>query len=168
MVCLTTLRTLRPGQNGRHFTDAILKCIFVTENVWISIKISLKFVPIRVHLIIFQLWFRPSDEATSHYLNQYWYSLLTHMRHSASMSWALCDWLCLVDLFLSSTLHSNTNRCILWLYVTKIKQVIFNYKSIHCFAMYRSLVKITIITEKCMAWCFIDLAVPVYLKINEM
>ena len=33
------------GRNGRHFADAIFKCIFVNENVWISIKISLKFIP---------------------------------------------------------------------------------------------------------------------------
>ena len=37
--------TLRPRQNGRHFPDDIFKCIFLNENVWISIKISLKFVP---------------------------------------------------------------------------------------------------------------------------
>ena len=27
------------------FADDIFKCIFLNENVWISIKISLKFVP---------------------------------------------------------------------------------------------------------------------------
>ena len=37
--------TLRPWQIGRHFADDIFKCIFVNENVWIPIKISLKFVP---------------------------------------------------------------------------------------------------------------------------
>ena len=31
--------------NGRHFADDILKCIFLNENVWIPIEISLKFVP---------------------------------------------------------------------------------------------------------------------------
>ena len=31
--------------NGRHFPDDIFKCIFLNENVLISIKISLKFVP---------------------------------------------------------------------------------------------------------------------------
>ena len=39
------VNTLRPRQNGRHFADAIFKSIFLNENVWISIKISLKFVP---------------------------------------------------------------------------------------------------------------------------
>ena len=35
---------LRPRQDGRHFPDDIFKYIFLNENVWISIKISLKFV----------------------------------------------------------------------------------------------------------------------------
>ena len=39
------VNTLRVGQNGHHFTDKIFKCIFLNENVRISIKISLKFVP---------------------------------------------------------------------------------------------------------------------------
>ena len=37
--------TLRTRQNGHHFPDDIFRCIFSNENVWISIKISLKFVP---------------------------------------------------------------------------------------------------------------------------
>ena len=47
-ICVTQPRwvnTLRPRQNGRHFTDDIFKCIFLYENVWIPIWISLKFVP---------------------------------------------------------------------------------------------------------------------------
>ena len=39
------INSLRPRQNGRQFPDDIFKCIFLTENVIISIKISLKFVP---------------------------------------------------------------------------------------------------------------------------
>ena len=39
------VNTLRPRQNGRHFPDDIFKWKFLNENVWISIKISLKFVP---------------------------------------------------------------------------------------------------------------------------
>ena len=34
-----------PWQNGHHFTDDIMKCISLNEIVWMSIKISLKFVP---------------------------------------------------------------------------------------------------------------------------
>ena len=41
----TPLNTLRPGLDGRYFGDDVLKCIFLNEIVWISLKISLKFVP---------------------------------------------------------------------------------------------------------------------------
>ena len=40
-----TFNTLRPRRNGQHFPDNIFKHIFFNENVWISIKSSLKFVP---------------------------------------------------------------------------------------------------------------------------
>ena len=40
-----TVNTLRPRQNGCHFADDIFNCIFLKENIWIPIKISLKFVP---------------------------------------------------------------------------------------------------------------------------
>ena len=36
--------TLRPRQNGCHLAEDIFNCIFLNENVWISLKISLKFV----------------------------------------------------------------------------------------------------------------------------
>ena len=39
------VNTLRPRQNGRHFPDDIFKWIFLNEDVWIPIKISMKFVP---------------------------------------------------------------------------------------------------------------------------
>ena len=39
------LTTLRPRQNGRHIPDDIFKYIFVNENIWISITLSMKFVP---------------------------------------------------------------------------------------------------------------------------
>ena len=39
------INTLRPGRNEQHFADDIFKRIFFNENVWITIKISLKFVP---------------------------------------------------------------------------------------------------------------------------
>ena len=38
------IKLLRPRQNGRRFPD-IFKCIFLNKNVWISLKISLTFVP---------------------------------------------------------------------------------------------------------------------------
>ena len=43
--CSQISNTLRPKQNGCHFPDNIFKCIFLNESIWISIEISLKFVP---------------------------------------------------------------------------------------------------------------------------
>ena len=39
------LNSLRPRQNVRYFADDVFKCIYLNENLWIWIKISLKFVP---------------------------------------------------------------------------------------------------------------------------
>ena len=41
----TRFNTFRSRQNGRYFTDDIFKCIFLNENVWNCIEISLKCVP---------------------------------------------------------------------------------------------------------------------------
>ena len=62
--------TLRPRQNGRHFPDDNLKCIFLNENIWISIKISLKFVPRGPinnipELVQIMAWRRPGDNPLS-------------------------------------------------------------------------------------------------------
>ena len=55
------------------FSDDIFNWIVLNENVWISITISLKFVP-RSLIDNFQHWFRHWlwHQATSHYLNQWW------------------------------------------------------------------------------------------------
>ena len=64
------INTLRPRQNGRHFADDIFKCIFLNENVWIPIKISLKFVPkgpiINIPALVqIMVWRRPGDKPLS-------------------------------------------------------------------------------------------------------
>ena len=69
-VNLIDVNTLRPRQNGRHFADDIFKCIFLNENVWISIKISLKFVPKGPinnipSLVQVMAWRRPGDKPLS-------------------------------------------------------------------------------------------------------
>ena len=61
------LNTLRPRQNGRHFADDTFKHIFLNENVRISIKISLKFVPKgpfnnNSALVQIMAWRRPGDK----------------------------------------------------------------------------------------------------------
>ena len=58
--------SLRPRQSGCHFSDDIFKCIFLNENVPISIKISLKFVPKGPinnipALVQIMAWRRPGD-----------------------------------------------------------------------------------------------------------
>ena len=76
-----TFNTLRPRQNGRHFPDDIFKCTFLNENVWISIKISLKFVPGGPNnnfpaLVQIMAWRRPGDKPSSELVMV---SLLTHI-----------------------------------------------------------------------------------------
>ena len=39
------VNTLRPRQDGCYFPDDIFRCIFLNENIWIAINISLSFVP---------------------------------------------------------------------------------------------------------------------------
>ena len=70
-----------PRQFGGKIADDIFKRIFVNENDWMSIKISLKFIhegPIDNKSVLVQVmaWRR---QATSHYLNQCWPSFLTHI-----------------------------------------------------------------------------------------
>ena len=76
-----TLNTLRPRQNGRHFADDIFKCIFLNENVWIPIEISLKFVPKGPinnipALVWIMAWRRPGEKPLSEPMMV---SLLTHI-----------------------------------------------------------------------------------------
>ena len=64
------LNTLRPRRNEQHFADDIFKRIFFNENVWISIKISLKFVPKGPinnipALVQIMAWRRPGDKPLS-------------------------------------------------------------------------------------------------------
>ena len=84
---LISNNTLRLRRN-RHFADDIFKCIFLNENVWISIKISLNFVSKgQIHniraLIQIMAWRRPGDKPLAESMV---FRSLTHMRHSASMS----------------------------------------------------------------------------------
>ena len=77
----TSINTLGPRQNGRHFADDIFKYIFLNENVWISIKISLKFVPKGPinnipSLVQIMAWRRPGDKPLSEPMMV---NLLTHI-----------------------------------------------------------------------------------------
>ena len=75
------INTLRPRQNGRHFADDIFKCIFLNENIWIPIKISVKFVPKGPinnipALVQIMAWRRPGDKPLSELMMV---SLTTHI-----------------------------------------------------------------------------------------
>ena len=86
---VTVFNTLTPRQNGRHFPDGIFEWIFLYGIVWISITISLKFVPkcsinnIPASVLI-MAWRRPGDKPLSEPMMV---SLLTPMRHLASVSY---------------------------------------------------------------------------------
>ena len=65
-----SINTLRPRRNGRHFPDDIFKRIFLNENIWIPIEISLKFVPKGSinnipALVQMMAWRRPGDKPLS-------------------------------------------------------------------------------------------------------
>ena len=73
--------SLRSIQNGRHFADDVFKSNFLNENVLISIKISLKFVPKGPinnipALVEIMAWRRPGDKPLSEPRME---SLLTHV-----------------------------------------------------------------------------------------
>ena len=65
-----TVTTLRPRQDGRHFPEDIFIYIFLNENEWHSIKISLKFVPkVPINnipaLVQMMAWHQPGDKPLS-------------------------------------------------------------------------------------------------------
>ena len=75
------VNALRPRQNGCYFPDDIFNCIFLIENVWISIKISLKAdpkCPIKniPSLVQIMAWCRSVDKPLSESIMA---SLLTHI-----------------------------------------------------------------------------------------
>ena len=77
----SNINTLRLRQNGHHFPDDIFKWIFLNEKVWISMKISLKFVPKGPinnipALVQIRAWRRPRDKPLSEPMMV---SLLTHI-----------------------------------------------------------------------------------------
>ena len=79
--CLCGFNTSRPRQSGRHFPDDSFKWIFLNENVWISIEVSLKFSPKGPinnipALVQIMAWSRPGNKPLSEPMMV---SLLTHI-----------------------------------------------------------------------------------------
>ena len=76
-----SFNTMRPRKNGRRFAGDTFKCIFLNENVRISIKIALKFVPKGPinndpALVQIMAWRRSGDKPLSEPMMV---SLLTHI-----------------------------------------------------------------------------------------
>ena len=72
---------MRPRQDGHHILDDIFKCIFLNENVWILIIISMKLVPkVRINnipaLVQIMAWRRLGDKPLSESMVV---SLVTHI-----------------------------------------------------------------------------------------
>ena len=114
------VNTLRPRHNGRHFADDVFKCIFVNENGWILLKISLKFVPKGPinnipSLVQVMAWRRPGDKPLSEPMMM---SLMTHISATRpqwvnwrtdtchTIIWPTFVW-CLNKIYLVSFLSAN-------------------------------------------------------------
>ena len=73
---LGSLNTLRPRQNRRHFADDIFKCIFLKENAWISLKITLKVPKVRINnisaLVQIMSWRQPGHKPLSEQVMVSW------------------------------------------------------------------------------------------------
>ena len=94
---VTSITTLRPRQDVRHFSDDIFKCIFLNDNAWIFIKISLKLVrygPINniPALVQIMAWRRPGGKPLSEPMmvrlsthicvtRPQWVTMITTVRH---------------------------------------------------------------------------------------
>ena len=105
---ISFLNTLRPRQNGHHFADDIFKCIFLNENIWILIKISLKFVPKSPinnipALVQIMAWRRSGDKPLSEpimiglpmhicFTRPQWVNQICHCQCSMSSSIHNCDY----------------------------------------------------------------------------
>ena len=91
--------TLRPRWNGQHFADDTFKRIFFNEDVWISIKISLTFVPKGPiynipALVQVMAWRRPGDKPLSEPMMD---SLPTHIcvtRPQCGKRFHATTWVC--------------------------------------------------------------------------
>ena len=89
LVKLQYVNTLSLRQNGHHFSDDIFKCIFLYEDVWFSLNISLKFVPkFRINnipaLVQIMVWRRVGDKPLSEPMLTWFTDAYT--RHEGKMS----------------------------------------------------------------------------------
>ena len=117
---------MRPRQNGRHFPDDIFKRIFLNENVWISLKISLKFVPKGPinnipALVQIMAWRQPGDKPLSEAMMV---SLLTHICVTRPQ-WVNSE---MAQHFQSKFAHMHLYQCVT--YQTAAEQILFRFGDI--------------------------------------
>ena len=111
MLKITILNRLRLRQNGHHFPDGIFIWIFLNQNVWISIKILLKFVPKgpidnNPALIQIMAWHQPGDKPLS---EPVLVSLLMHICVTQPQWVKICSKIALLNLQLQLPGHNKLN-----------------------------------------------------------
>ena len=116
----STFNTLSPRQNGRHFPNDIFKWISLNENGWISINISLKFVPRGPinnipTLVQVMAWHRPGDKPLSEPMMV---RLLTHICVTRP------QWVKIINCTSHISWHEPNDH--IWLSVTAIYYIILN------------------------------------------
>ena len=107
------VNTLRPRQNGRCFADYVFKCIFLIENVWILLKISLKFVPNSPNnnippLVHVMAWHRSGDKPLSEPV--FWRIYVSFGLNESNISLTVITHCSLADHFI---ITGNTKNCCL-------------------------------------------------------
>ena len=120
----TYINILRQIQNCRHFHGDILKLIFFNENVWMSNRISLKYVakgPINDNLVLFQImaWRRPGEKPLSETMMV---SLLTH-KCVNRLPWVQCRW----KGYLSYCLRHKYHHNIWYLFSSVYRPLYYNF-----------------------------------------
>ena len=131
------LNTLRPRQNGGRFADDILDCVLLNENVWISIKISFKFLPKGPinnipALVPIMTWRRPGDKP-----NQWWW-----------LYWRIYAPLGLNELKIWIIIIFFIARYIPFLCLCTGGVCIHFYRSIHIFVYYIAILPLVTITPQ--------------------
>ena len=108
---------LRLRQNGRHFVSDTFKCIFLNENVGISIKISPKFVPkgplnnisLLVHIMA---WHRPGVKPLSEAVVRLTTHICVTQPQWGKWYFPLCCWLdlCICLLYMTQSLKRKCHH----------------------------------------------------------
>ena len=120
----TGINTRDKRQDGRRCADNIFKIIFLNENVWVSVKISLTFVPngpinYIPALVQIMAWRQPGDKPLS---GPMMVRLPTHICitrpqwvNAVYLEWSTWDtnpntWICERSMIISGTKTSTTTR----------------------------------------------------------